>query len=248
MFWVADLFGVGEKPLDGSSVHASSSSNVSIIPDTNTVLTASLADRDEDKSSSGEPHPLGMLGRLPPELRILVWQELLVSKDIVYRAHTIISLERDIMVNTHLPQNDIDSSVLRTCRKIYHEALPILYGNNNFEFHNVDQIRNFQYGWYSWAEFAASAGRSPLTTFAFESGLHGRLGCLRSVNLCLNASGGHINRTNPRQSLWQLWGDWIEPKQKENEMVAFPALEELTLDFDEWMLTADGNGKLRVSL
>ena len=44
------------------------------------------------------------------------------------------------------PIKDINAALLRTCRAIYEETFPILYGNNRFVFHRPSQITEFAFG------------------------------------------------------------------------------------------------------
>lgn len=40
---------------------------------------------------------------------------------------------------------EIDSAILRTCHKVYEEALPILYGCNTFCFSDPEDITRFRH-------------------------------------------------------------------------------------------------------
>ncbi len=51
------------------------------------------------------------------------------------------------MLDSIQPVKDIDSSILRVCRNIYDEALPILYGQNTFEFAKPRKLRDFSHGY-----------------------------------------------------------------------------------------------------
>ena len=42
--------------------------------------------------------------------------------------------------------SNIDSAVMRTCQKMYHETLPVLYGENKFVFRTPEQLKAFQEG------------------------------------------------------------------------------------------------------
>ena len=152
------------------------------------------------------------------------------------------------MVDAHPPSHDIDSAILRTCRLIYQEALPILYGSNLFEFRTVDQIQSFQYGFILTAEAVADVKMPPISLFAFESGPYGRLSFLRNIHLRLDGPQRLNFPAHHTLTPWTEWSVWMDPHRKENKMIAFPALEELTLDFDNWTLSAQNDGKLRVSL
>lgn len=39
---------------------------------------------------------------------------------------------------------DMDATFLRCCRRIYEEALPVLYGQNVFQFYEKDELREFR--------------------------------------------------------------------------------------------------------
>lgn len=51
------------------------------------------------------------------------------------------------MLDSVHPVKDIDSTILRACRTIYAEALPILYGRNTFEFAKPRKLRDFSHGY-----------------------------------------------------------------------------------------------------
>ena len=48
------------------------------------------------------------------------------------------------MLDNYKPIPDIDAALLRTCRMIYSEALPMLYGLNTFQFSSGSSLRHFQ--------------------------------------------------------------------------------------------------------
>lgn len=79
---------------------------------------------------------------LPPELRVQIYRRLLCHSSLIQLEKCIISMDW-INTNTdnktlsgseskaggHLP---LGSAILRTCRTIYSEAMPVLYGENTF--------------------------------------------------------------------------------------------------------------------
>ncbi|KAI4187905.1 MAG: hypothetical protein LQ346_005416 [Caloplaca aetnensis] len=79
------------------------------------------------------------------------------------------------MLDSIQPVKDIDSSILRVCRSIYDEALPILYGQNTFEFAKPRKLRDFSHGYLD--------KRGP--KFAFREASAGRFTLIRSVVLRL---------------------------------------------------------------
>lgn len=84
---------------------------------------------------------------LPLEIKNMIYHELLVSKDPIKKPHRLVCNKRSIMLDSIQPVKDIDSSILRVCRSIYDEALPILYGQNTFEFAKPRKLRDFSHGY-----------------------------------------------------------------------------------------------------
>lgn len=208
----------------------------------------------EDSFVSPETSPvlatssrMGLFGKLPFELRTTVWEVTLIS-DYIVTAHTFIAPYKSILVNTNPPVGDIDAAILRTCRAIYHEALPLLYDSTLFLFRSVTEIENFR---------SCRLPRLDSTNlrmgciFGFKAELHGRLVFLRRVYMSLDAD--HTAAPDDRDSFscrktpWPAWLNFFEPENKEDENLAFPALEELTLDFGHWtMLLGRDLGQIRV--
>lgn len=83
---------------------------------------------------------------LPPEIRQLIYRKLLCGCEnllagilVKTRVQCVVSVKdrKDQRWNT-------DSIVLRVCRRIYHEALPILYRENDFLFFGLEDLRDFR--------------------------------------------------------------------------------------------------------
>ena len=87
-----------------------------------------------------------LIGRLPMELRILVWIDALVSSADIVRAYTMMCQREPLRVTNIPPIEDINAALLRTCRAIYEETFPILYWNNRFVFCHPSQITEFAFG------------------------------------------------------------------------------------------------------
>lgn len=51
------------------------------------------------------------------------------------------------MLDSIQPVKDIDSAILRVCRSVYDEALPVLYGHNTFEFAKPRKLQDFSHGY-----------------------------------------------------------------------------------------------------
>ena len=77
----------------------------------------------------------------------MVYRELLFAPNI--RAADKLVIERMtalIIPAGPRPSTDlnIDGTILRTCRKIYEEALSVLYRDNTFAFTNADSLETFR--------------------------------------------------------------------------------------------------------
>jgi len=82
--------------------------------------------------------------KLPMEVRNMIYGYLLVTPEIISHAHELVGGVQTVLAENHHPIPGLDAAILRTCRSIYEEALPILYGRNTFLFQHPDQIRAFQ--------------------------------------------------------------------------------------------------------
>ncbi|KAK8228022.1 hypothetical protein HDK77DRAFT_486551 [Phyllosticta capitalensis] len=90
-----------------------------------------LAAHVEDPSPLLNPGPIDpqlsspLFSKLPPELRAQIWAHLLTHPSI------ILLVADGGLPHTHYGRH-LSPALLRTCRRIYLEALPILYGRNAF--------------------------------------------------------------------------------------------------------------------
>jgi len=86
---------------------------------------------------------------LPPELREQIYRELLHSPRSIHGGD-LLEEKGTALVIADIRQAHqilaIDASILRTCHKIYQEALPILYQNNQFGFRDVRSLQAFRSG------------------------------------------------------------------------------------------------------
>ena len=80
------------------------------------------------------------------ELRVLVWIDVLVSSRNIANAHKFMRPREPLRAASFPPIKDIDAVLLRTCRAIYEETFPILYGNNRSVFYRASQIIKFAFG------------------------------------------------------------------------------------------------------
>lgn len=87
------------------------------------------------------------------ELRVLIYRELLLSKSggRVEEPHKLLDKKSSSLIHMHrvamecfVRDPHIDSSILRTCRRVYQEGLPILYGDNVFMFSQAIGVKTFR--------------------------------------------------------------------------------------------------------
>ncbi|KAL8781572.1 MAG: hypothetical protein Q9213_005958 [Squamulea squamosa] len=147
------------------------------------------------------------------------------------------------MLDSLQPLKDIDGSILRVCRSIYSEALPILYGKNTFEFCKPRKLRDFSH---------AGLDRSH-TQFGFRDAQAGRFTLIRSIILRL----GHDRKpyvwqrpgAQPAPDRKRIWSHWYQYffNDCDNQSTfdwgmfpsattEFPALDKVVLDFTDWQL------------
>ena len=81
---------------------------------------------------------------LPVEIRHMIYRCLLISPGVIDQAHKQLGHKETAMLDNYKPIPNIDAAALRTCRLIYAEALPMLYGLNVFQFSSGSSLRHFQ--------------------------------------------------------------------------------------------------------
>ncbi|KAL8784091.1 MAG: hypothetical protein Q9195_009182 [Heterodermia aff. obscurata] len=90
---------------------------------------------------------------IPAELRMLIYRELFISKSggKVEQPHKLLKKKKSSLIHRHrtamecfIRDPHIDSSILRTCRRVYEEGLPILYGDNVFMFTEAMGVTAFR--------------------------------------------------------------------------------------------------------
>ncbi len=76
-------------------------------------------------------------------MRDNIYRHLLTQDDIV-EAHALDEYRSTaIILSLGRPRSNLDATILRCCQRMYHEALPILYGENRFLFRTVVAICSF---------------------------------------------------------------------------------------------------------
>lgn len=70
---------------------------------------------------------------LPPEIRLIIYKELLVQSDGLHRTFCMCEYCPNLKSRS-VGRDHLNPSLLRTNKAIYNEALPVLYSNNTFAF------------------------------------------------------------------------------------------------------------------
>ncbi|KAL8733859.1 MAG: hypothetical protein Q9166_001847 [cf. Caloplaca sp. 2 TL-2023] len=192
---------------------------------------------------------------LPLEIKHMIYSELLVSAEPIRKPHKLVCNKRSIMLDSIQPVKDIDSSVLRVCRTMYSEALPVLYGKNTFEFCKPRKLRDFSHAGLDRSHTIQGTDFIPfLAEFGFRDAEAGRFTLIRSIILRLGHDRKPYVWQRPggqpapdRKRIWSHWYqyffndcdprsqfDWGMFPSASNE---FPALDKLELDFTDWQLS-----------
>ncbi|KAL8784092.1 MAG: hypothetical protein Q9195_009183 [Heterodermia aff. obscurata] len=201
------------------------------------------------QTSKNQQDKSPLFATLPAELRIQLYRHLLVSKlgGRILRPNKLIEENaRNLRFTKNAKRQNgqrslgIDSTFLRCCRRIYEEALPILYGDNIFKFFQEEEVREFRL-----KEIMPIKGtkkkdpRSP--TFNLRPCPGGRLSMIRKLELEFE---GRYPFSRTRTEGWEefLFRGSGESKV---EYVRFPRLETLLLDFGPLNLEEDDNLVIR---
>ena len=93
---------------------------------------------------SSKEQSCAFLIKWPLEIRRLVYHELVVVGSIRHPDELVEAKMTDLVVSNATSRLGIDANILRTCRRIYNETLPMLYGENNFIFRTPSAIETFR--------------------------------------------------------------------------------------------------------
>ncbi|KAL2041665.1 hypothetical protein N7G274_005449 [Stereocaulon virgatum] len=197
-----------------------------------------------------------LFSKCATEIRLMIYKNLLVVSGFIIDPHRQLAHEKPIVLSGRKPIPGLDARIMRTCGAIYIESIPVLYGLNRFRFCSKKAVRWFQANSSAVSRFSSVPNFSPLNT------PEGRLTLLRTVLINFGpkesddlpslsgriiARGTHRSAAPPnREKLWHPWA--YDPfSDYGNRHVGFPALENLTLDFSDWMLT-DAEGLVTQSI
>lgn len=84
--------------------------------------------------------------RLSPEIRIMIFENLLVSKGIIARTDGPRRYPKEDGISMIVPIKSLNTMLLHTCRAAIYEGYPILYGSNTFGFDSPSDMNNFKLG------------------------------------------------------------------------------------------------------
>ena len=93
---------------------------------------------------ANDMHPVSLLLAIPAEIRLQLYDLLLVSRLSPKQYSSWMvgkTRQQKIALYPHAPKfGTLDLAILRTCKKIYHEATPMLYGRNVFSFTDPERM------------------------------------------------------------------------------------------------------------
>ena len=172
----------------------------------------------------------GALEQIPPEVRTMIYVEVLVYTRKIRLPHKFLGHHPLIKPEDCEHLEFINAALLRTCRAIYHDAVGILYGRNGFIFRKPEDIKGFAHLGLGTTSFgfhrSANGPSNALSSTPYE-----RLTMIRLMNLQFSPGKGNGRNLN---KIWFYWSDVFYPSGKQDQLVGFPALEVLLLDFNEW--------------
>lgn len=186
--------------------------------------------------------PCGTFNKLPLEIRIMVYVRVLVYEDYYIRnPHKFLGQRRPILTEGSEYIEAIDAALLRTSKAIYREAIRILYSKNRFYFRKPSDITEFAH---------AGLGATPFGVYSIthkpssvvNDAPYSRLTMIQRLNLRLSCE----NDGDDLHKLWSYWFDFIYPPEKQDQVIEFPVLECLSLDFMDWKLHGGIASKIRV--
>ena len=208
---------------------------------TNEVKVISPSSRDDNRSIA--VLPCGSLSRLPLEVRTMIYRKVLRFEKPIRHGHNFLDPHPPLMFAESSHIEEINAAILRTCRTIYQEAIHILYGTNRFHFRKSKDIENFAFRGLRNIPFGIYFSQHP---YIVENITYGRLTMIRFLNLRI----GRKSTGDDRKEIWSSWSNFFYPSEKSSEeqgqLVGFPALERLVLDFRELDLDDRDTSRVRV--
>ena len=86
--------------------------------------------------------------KLPPEIRTVIYRWILTTPTVLNAGAEIEKMASTLTTDDNDPSSisGIDSAVMRSCQRMYHETLPVLYCENKFAFRTPEQLQAFRQG------------------------------------------------------------------------------------------------------
>ena len=185
----------------------------------------------------------GTLAKLPIELRFLVYKNVLRCEYNIRHANDFLGPNPPIMAEEAKHIEAIDSALLRTCRTIYGEAITVLYGKNRFHFYTPSEIQHFGHARLENKPFGCYCVANRYLTPGY-SAPYGRLTMIHNLNLRIGFKPtGNVKDIH---RIWSSWCNFFYSPEGQDQLVGFPALRRLALDFTDWGLKPENASKLRV--
>ena len=159
----------------------------------------------------------------------MIYMNVLIYKKYIKRAHEFLGYDLTIQAEDGPHLEVIDAALLRTCRAVYHSAVGVLYGMNTFHFTKPSDVKKFAHfglGATSFGCYRSFGGPS----LAVNNSPFGRFTMVCVLQLKL--SHGKDYYGDPKK-IWSWWSD-VFYSSKEDQLIGFPALEWLSLDFTDW--------------
>lgn len=104
----------------------------------NGVKIDSVEDPVKPKAQTNCP----LFTSIPVEIRHMIYSYLLTTPEPIEKPQKHLGPKETALLDNYSPIPNIDAAILRTCRLIYNEGLPMLYGNT-FQFSSAHSIRSF---------------------------------------------------------------------------------------------------------
>ncbi|KAK3178897.1 hypothetical protein OEA41_001034 [Lepraria neglecta] len=175
-------------PFDPNNTRATTNSNVN---------TSDTQEPVQSSTSPDSPLGLGSLGRLPSEIRNVIYKKLMVVDKMIEDVYKLVGTKKVVMEADCPRIKGLRVTILRTSRAIYQEGLPILYGWNSFFFRKPSHLEIFAY------EELLENGWKPV--FGLETKEYGRLSLIRPVGLNIGANSKGQRRKLDRKAIWETW-------------------------------------------
>ena len=200
------------------------------------AVTSSPSDSTGDTDSTS----CGTLEKLPGEVRNMIYSHVLRYDFHISLPHRFLGRYMPIRAEEAKHVLAIDAALLRTCKDIYSETIHILYGSNCFVFFHPSDMKEFAHTGLGATPFG-SYNKKSTPSDAISNARYGRLAMVQHVivSFCNGMPGNNTEQCSS-------WFDFFYPPEKQDQLVGFPALLRLTLDFTQWQLDRQDASEIRV--